>query len=122
MRLKCRGDADDVYRIIGSKVQVAGWTMYASLMWALKMSMLFFYTRLTVRPHLQPFTVQLLTSQNGLGRRYRLRIQVGFGLVIGTYVASLLAVFTACIPFQKYWQISPNPGSKLSHIATERIH
>lgn len=35
-------------RIIGSKIQVAGWTVYSALIWALKLSMLAFYVRLTV--------------------------------------------------------------------------
>lgn len=35
-------------RVIGSKIQVAGWASYATLMLALKLAMLFFYLRLTV--------------------------------------------------------------------------
>ncbi len=36
------------YRIIGSQIQVAGWTTYSVLIWSLKFSMLVFYIRLTV--------------------------------------------------------------------------
>ncbi|KAF9871151.1 hypothetical protein CkaCkLH20_11320 [Colletotrichum karsti] len=82
-------------RIIGSKIQVAGWTTYSALIWLLKLSMLCFYLRLT----------------EGLGRRYRIRIWIGFGLVLGTFIASLGSVFLACIPFNKYWQINPDPGN-----------
>ena len=38
----------DSFRIIGSEIQVAGWTVYSILIWALKISILFFYLRLTV--------------------------------------------------------------------------
>jgi hypothetical protein len=35
-------------RVIGSKIQVAGWSCYSTLMVVLKLAMLFFYLRLTV--------------------------------------------------------------------------
>ncbi|KAH8887628.1 hypothetical protein GQ53DRAFT_692894 [Thozetella sp. PMI_491] len=81
--------------IIGSKIQVAGWTTYSLLICSLKAAMLVFYTRLT----------------DGLGRRYRIRIYIGFGVVLATLVASVVTVFFACRPFQNYWQISPDPGN-----------
>ncbi|KAM0397010.1 hypothetical protein ACHAQC_004539, partial [Fusarium culmorum] len=87
-------DSEYDLRVIGSKIQVAGWTIYSALIWSLKLSMLYFYTRLT----------------NGLGRQYRIRIYVGFALVIGTFVATMIAIFAGCRPFSKYWQISPDPG------------
>ncbi|EWG49071.1 hypothetical protein FVEG_08689 [Fusarium verticillioides 7600] len=85
----------EMSRIIGSKIQVAGWTIYSALIWSLKLSMLYFYTRLTT----------------GLGRPYRIRIYVGFGLVIGTFIATIIAIFAGCQPFHKYWQINPDPGN-----------
>ncbi|KAK1472371.1 hypothetical protein CCUS01_05755 [Colletotrichum cuscutae] len=88
-------DPEYQLRVIGSKIQIAGWATYSALIWLLKLAMLVFYLRLT----------------EGLGRRYRMRIWIGFGLVIGTFVASLGAVFLSCIPFSKYWQISPDPGN-----------
>lgn len=39
----------DVNRVIGSKIQVAGWTTYSLLIGFLKLSVLAFYIRLTVR-------------------------------------------------------------------------
>ena len=39
----------DIRRVVGSKVQIAGWTVYAALITALKLSVLSFYLRLTVR-------------------------------------------------------------------------
>ncbi|KAF7550891.1 hypothetical protein G7Z17_g5398 [Cylindrodendrum hubeiense] len=88
-------DQEYQFRVIGSKIQVAGWAIYSALIWSLKLSMLFFYTRLT----------------DGLGRPYRIRIQVGFALVIATFIASFLAIFLGCRPFHKYWQINPDPGN-----------
>jgi hypothetical protein len=43
-------DVEYQARVLGSKIQVAGWTVYSVLIWSLKLSMLAFYTRLTVRP------------------------------------------------------------------------
>ncbi|RHZ66748.1 uncharacterized protein CDV56_108480 [Aspergillus thermomutatus] len=82
-------------RVIGSKIQVAGWTTYSVLIWSLKLSMLAFYLRLT----------------EGLGKRYRNPIYVGFALVVGTFLVSVITIFAACRPFHKYWQIKPDPGN-----------
>ncbi|KAF4345063.1 integral membrane protein PTH11 [Fusarium beomiforme] len=49
--------------------------------------------------------------QTGLGRPYRIRIYVGFGLVIGTFIATMITIFAGCQPFHKYWQINPDPGN-----------
>jgi hypothetical protein len=57
--------------------------------------MLAFYLRLT----------------DGLGQRYRNPIYVGFALVIGTFLVSIITIFSACRPFHKYWQINPDPGN-----------
>ncbi|KAI0458563.1 hypothetical protein F5B21DRAFT_460154 [Xylaria acuta] len=82
-------------RIIGSKIQIAGWSVYSSLMCFLKLSVLVFYIRLT----------------EGLGRRYRLQIWIGFGLVIGSFIASIAAVLFSCLPIYQNWQIYPDPGN-----------
>ncbi|KAI0186983.1 hypothetical protein EV127DRAFT_500042 [Xylaria flabelliformis] len=82
-------------RVIGSKIQIAGWSIYSSLMCFLKLSVLVFYIRLT----------------EGLGRRYRLQIWAGFGLVIGSFIASIAAILFSCLPIYRNWQIYPNPGN-----------
>ncbi|KAI1424340.1 hypothetical protein F5Y12DRAFT_462697 [Xylaria sp. FL1777] len=82
-------------RVIGSKIQLAGWSVYSALMCFLKLSMLVFYIRLT----------------QGLGRRYQLLIWSGFALVIGTFIASLGVILLSCLPFHNNWQIYPNPGN-----------
>lgn len=33
--------------------------------------------------------------------------------MLATFLGSICAIFLACIPFHKYWQISPDPGSML---------
>ncbi len=55
--------------------------------------------------------VELMRWQNGLERRYRMRVHLGFALVIAGYVASIGTVLFACLPFHHYWQISPDPGN-----------
>ncbi|EGE03729.1 hypothetical protein TEQG_02762 [Trichophyton equinum CBS 127.97] len=47
----------------------------------------------------------------GVGGTYRMQIFIGFGLVAGTCMASLLTIFLSCRPLHKYWQIYPNPGN-----------
>ena len=49
--------------------------------------------------------------QNGLERRYRMRVHLGFALVVAGYIASIGTVLFACLPFHHYWQISPDPGN-----------
>lgn len=59
-----------------------------------------------------PLLMANLLVKDGLGRPYRIRIIIGFVMVIGTTVACILTNFLACRPFNKYWQINPDPGSK----------
>ncbi|PYH80289.1 hypothetical protein BO82DRAFT_313273 [Aspergillus uvarum CBS 121591] len=82
-------------RVIGSKIQLAGWATYSALISFLKLSMLAFYARL----------------MDGLGRRYRIPIYVGFVLVVGSFLASIITILASCRPFHKNWQIYPNPGN-----------
>ncbi|KAE8373647.1 hypothetical protein BDV26DRAFT_61729 [Aspergillus bertholletiae] len=82
-------------RVAGSKIQVAGWATYVALIGSLKLSMMAFYVRLT----------------NGLSHRYRVPVWVGFALVIGSFLASIIVILAACRPFHNYWQIYPDPGN-----------
>lgn len=102
-------------RVIGSKIQIAGWSTYSALINSLKLSVLAFYVRLMVLISVISDAVsQQITNpqQDGLGRRYHIPIYVGFGLVIGTFLASIITIFAACRPFHKNWQINPDPGSE----------
>ncbi|KAL8362542.1 hypothetical protein RB601_008066 [Gaeumannomyces tritici] len=83
-------------RVLGSQIQVAGWTVYSMLIWCFKLSMLFFYVRLT----------------EGLGRAYRMRVWYGFALVLATFFGTILTIFLGCRPFNHYWQVTPNPGNQ----------
>ncbi|KAK2753841.1 hypothetical protein FQN55_000205 [Onygenales sp. PD_40] len=82
-------------RVIGSKIQLCGWSSYSVLMWSLKASLMVLYDRLTT----------------GLGRSYKLRVYVGFTFLIATWIAVVLNLFFTCRPFHKYWQIYPDPGN-----------
>ncbi|KAJ5834591.1 hypothetical protein N7447_000617 [Penicillium robsamsonii] len=82
-------------RVIGSKIQIAGWTTYVALINSLKLSMLAFYVRL----------------MEGLGRRYQIPIYVGVAFVLASFLASVITIFAACRPFHKNWQINPDPGN-----------
>ena len=112
------------YRVIGSRIQLAGWATYGTMLWSFKTAMLVFYTRLTVRFRRIDFNIGrwLLTLlQSGLHKSYTNRIYIGFALLASTYIALMLTLFLTCRPFHKYWQINPNPGSKLSHRLLKRF-
>ncbi|KAI1773794.1 hypothetical protein F4818DRAFT_101827 [Hypoxylon cercidicola] len=82
-------------RVVGSKIQIAGWSSYSVLLWSLKASLLVFYMRLTA----------------GLNRTYVIRINIGFALLLASFITILLNLFFSCRPFNKYWQIYPDPGN-----------
>ncbi|KAI1266440.1 hypothetical protein F5Y18DRAFT_425681 [Xylariaceae sp. FL1019] len=92
-------------RIIGSKIQLAGWLTSLSLLWSLKACWLFLYVRLTV----------------GLRRTYLRRIYFGFALLITTYLTVVLTVLLGCRPFAKNWQINPSPGNACQPAISAKI-
>ncbi|CAG8018255.1 unnamed protein product [Penicillium nalgiovense] len=81
-------------RVGGSKVQVAGWSLYTLLLWLLKTCMAIFYSRLTA----------------GLVNM-RVRIHVAYVLIAITYIATVCSILFGCHPMEKNWQIHPNPGN-----------
>ncbi|CAI7594279.1 unnamed protein product [Penicillium glandicola] len=81
-------------RVGGSKVQVAGWSLYTLLLWLLKTCMAVFYSRLTA------------------GLVYmRIRIHIAYVLIAITYIATICSILFGCHPIDKNWQIYPNPGN-----------
>ncbi|CAG7951885.1 unnamed protein product [Penicillium salamii] len=80
-------------RVGGSKVQMAGWSLYTLLLWLLKTCMAFFYSRLTA----------------GL-INMRARIHIAFGFIAATYIATICSILFGCHPMHKNWQINPDPG------------
>ena len=99
-------------RVIGSKIQLAGWTTAPCLLWTLKLCVTFFYFRLTVRvPVIQPSGSLLMQiAQNGLGT-YQKRIHVAMLLNVTSFVVVIMTIFLSCMPFNHYWQVSPDPGN-----------
>ncbi|UPL03547.1 hypothetical protein LCI18_014481 [Fusarium solani-melongenae] len=86
-------DTEYQLRVLGSKIQLAGWSTYSFLLWILKGAMCTFYYRLT-------------KDLEG----YRTRILVGFALIIGSFVVVQLNLILSCHPFYRWWQIYPDPG------------
>ncbi|CAJ0554786.1 Ff.00g132990.m01.CDS01 [Fusarium sp. VM40] len=82
------------WRVGGSKIQVAGWTMYATVLWVIKSALCAFYFRLTA-------------SLAG----YKTRIYIGFGMILSTYAIVLSCILLSCQPFNHFWQINPDPGN-----------
>lgn len=65
-------DPEYEMRVIGSKIQVAGWTCYVTLMMALKVAMCYFFLRLTVRLRSLLLTLPFsLMVSNALAERPR---------------------------------------------------
>lgn len=46
----------------------------------------------------------------------KIRIQVGYVIIVTTYIATLLSILLGCRPLRKNWQINPDPGSKTAFI------
>ncbi|KAI6359556.1 hypothetical protein MCOR25_007006 [Pyricularia grisea] len=80
-------------RVLGSKIQLWGWSTYATLLWSLKASMCTFFLRLTDGLHV-----------------YKSRIYIGFGFIFFSWLTLALTLLSSCRPFHNYWQISPDPG------------
>lgn len=89
-----RDDPEYTMRVIGSKIQVAGWTTAACLLWSLKLCVAFFYFRLT----------------SGL-KKYTTRIYIALASIIITFVVIIFTLYLSCRPFDHYWQINPDPGN-----------
>lgn len=114
---------DSTYRVIGSKIQVAGWTTAACLLWSLKLCVAFFYLRLTVSWHTTPVSNKLLitlSSQSGL-QKYRTRIYTAIISILTTFIAIILTIYLSCRPFPHYWQINPGPGNSCQAAVSKPI-
>ncbi|KAF5670103.1 integral membrane protein PTH11 [Fusarium heterosporum] len=98
-------DSDEYgWRVNGSKIQIAGWVMYATVLWTIKCALCAFYYRLTA-------------GLNG----YKIRVYIGFVLIASTYVAVVCSILLTCQPFNHFWQISPDPGN-FCHPALSKIY
>ncbi|KAJ9419921.1 hypothetical protein FOXG_22085 [Fusarium oxysporum f. sp. lycopersici 4287] len=81
-------------RVWGSKIQVMGWSLYACILWSLKVCVTAFYGRLT----------------SGL-THLKTRVKFAY-IVLGiTYTAVALTILLSCHPFNHLWQVTPDPGT-----------
>lgn len=86
-------DPEYIFRVNGSKTQVAGWSTYVTLLWVIKLAMCAFYLRLTE------------------GLEFKKKIHAGFVLIVTTWIAVICSILFGCgLPFYKNWQIYPDPG------------
>lgn len=105
------------YREAGSKTQVFLWSVYVFILWALKVCVTAFYSRLTYvhKLPLFPTSVSSTTDEKrtASARLPELRLRVNFAYIMlgTTYVAVALTILLSCRPISKFWQINPNPGS-----------
>ncbi|KAL2161833.1 hypothetical protein VTH06DRAFT_7617 [Thermothelomyces fergusii] len=80
-------------RVLGSKIQVFGWTLYAASLWCIKICVAVFYSRLTTNlAHLQ------------------IRVYIAYAFIGGTWIVTTALLLFGCRPMSKYWQIYPDPG------------
>ncbi|KAI1345486.1 hypothetical protein F5Y01DRAFT_300439 [Xylaria sp. FL0043] len=77
----------------GSKIQVAGWSVYVFNLWAIKLCFAVFFSRLTT----------------GL-THLRFRVNLAYGLLAVTYLFVALGLLLSCQPMHHFWQINPDPG------------
>ncbi|KNG44193.1 hypothetical protein TW65_08986 [Stemphylium lycopersici] len=91
-------------RVIGSKIQVAGWTTAACLLWSLKLCVAFFYLRLIGGLH-----------------KYQKRIYIGLAFITTTFIVVILTIYLSCRPFYRYWQINPDPGNSCQAAVSKTI-
>ncbi|KAF4980331.1 hypothetical protein FZEAL_3648 [Fusarium zealandicum] len=81
-------------RVWGSKIQIIGWSFYAFILWSLKFCITAFYGRLT----------------SGLAH-LKTRVRLAYVILGVTYVAVALTLLCSCTPMNKFWQITPDPGT-----------
>ncbi|KAB2569801.1 hypothetical protein BFW01_g5788 [Lasiodiplodia theobromae] len=79
--------------ILGTKWFMVGWYTYVSLIWSLKFNMLFLYQRVVNGLWVAKFIKPTLV------------------LVMTTWIAILLLVSFVCRPYERMWQVWPDPGS-----------
>ncbi|KAJ5492500.1 hypothetical protein N7453_010597 [Penicillium expansum] len=92
-------------RVGGSKVQVAGWSLYTLLLWLLKTCMAIFYSRLT--------WVFILSA--GLVNM-RIRIHIAYVLIAITYIATICSILFGCHPMDKIGKYIQTLGPAVSKI------
>lgn len=104
-------------RQAGSKAAIVAVCLYVFTLWALKLCLAVFYSRLTyvVLSLLVSFALNPSTTNGSLNRErlsnLTLRVRLAYVLLGVTYLAVQLTILLSCQPLSKFWQINPNPGS-----------
>ncbi|KAK3307690.1 uncharacterized protein B0T15DRAFT_530898 [Chaetomium strumarium] len=81
------------HRVLGSKIQVFGWTFYAASLWCIKGCVAVFYSRLTTKL-----------------AHWQIYVYIAYAFIGGTWVITTCILLFGCQPMSKYWQIYPDPG------------
>lgn len=84
--------AEAARKVIGSKCFVVGHVTYTGAIWTMKLCMVFFLERIT----------------RGLPAAHF--IKPVLALVVGTWLVEFLVIMCTCRPFNRNWQLQPNPG------------
>ncbi|KAJ4213999.1 hypothetical protein NW759_010525 [Fusarium solani] len=78
----------------GSKLEFVAWYSYTALIWSLKGTMLFFFSRITI------------------GTWHSILVKTASVCCAVSYLAVFLTVTFGCFPTRKNWQVVPDPGEK----------
>lgn len=81
-------------RSLGSKFFMVGWYTYITLIWTLKFNMLCLYQRVVSGVWVEKF------------------IKPTMALVITSAIAIYILFAVGCQPFNRLWQVLPDPGRK----------
>ncbi|OKO97975.1 hypothetical protein PENSUB_9555 [Penicillium subrubescens] len=106
--LYARDAASDAAKAAAYKATVELWTLYS---FGVAVTLLRTHARVRAVGfrNLKADDYLIWVAIDGLSRRYRIPVYIGFALVGGSMIASVLTIFTACRPFNHYWQINPAP-------------
>ncbi|RSM17232.1 hypothetical protein CDV31_003947 [Fusarium ambrosium] len=78
----------------GSKLEFVAWYSYTALIWSLKGTMLFFFSRITI------------------GTWHSILVKTASVCCAISYLAVFFTVTFGCFPTHKNWQVVPDPGKK----------
>ena len=102
------------HRVLGSKIQVFGWTLYVAGLWCIKACVAVFYSRLTCVHRAPNVFLSSKTSANWRDSNnlahLKIRVHIAYVLIGVTWFVTTLLLLFGCRPMSKYWQVSPDPG------------
>ncbi|KAI0971500.1 GPCR protein, PTH11-type [Xylaria arbuscula] len=85
------------HKSIASGLVIASRVLYAATLWILKLAVLDFFKRLT---------------STSWRKSYDIALNVIRGILFLTFVAIVATSLTECRPFNRYWQVLPDPGGQ----------